>query len=78
MARGWESKAIESQQADASAKTDVKAPLSPADRARAQRRVTLELAVASAQADLQAACHPAHRDMLQLKLEALKAELGTL
>lgn len=43
-----------------------------------QRRTMLELAVADAQAELGAACRPAHRDMLNLKLEALKAELGTL
>lgn len=52
--------------------------LSPAERDRAQRRAMLELALAGAQAELKAACRPAHRDMLRLKLEALKAELGTV
>jgi hypothetical protein len=36
------------------------------------------LALVRTQAELQAACHAAHREMLHLKLEALKAELGTL
>jgi hypothetical protein len=36
------------------------------------------LALASTQADLAVACRPAHREMLVRKLDALKAELGTL
>ena len=78
MARGWESKAIESQQDDARATGTIRPALTPEQRARAERRASLELAVAQAQAELQAACRPAHRDMLRLKLDALKAELGTL
>jgi hypothetical protein len=78
MARGWESKSVESQQDDALA-TSVRRPeLTAEERARVDRRRTLELALARTQAELQAACHAAHRDMLRLKLEALKAELGTL
>ena len=78
MARGWESKSIESQQDDAQQKKQQKPALSPEERQRTDRRRTLELALARTQAELQAACHPAHRDMLRLKLESLKAELGTL
>jgi hypothetical protein len=78
MARGWESKAIESQQDDARTDRPTRRDLTPAERAVAERRATVELAMASTQAELQAACRPAHRDMLRLKLEALKAELGTL
>ena len=52
--------------------------LSAEERTQLQRRVMLELALAQTQAELQAACRPAHRDMLRLKLDALKAELGTL
>ena len=79
MARGWESKSVESQQDDArrtgaAARRD----WSPEARDRAQRRATIELALAATQADLAAACRPAHRDMLLQRLEALKAELGTL
>jgi hypothetical protein len=76
MARGWESKSVESQQDAAQTPTQVRPPLTPEERVRAQRRATLELAIASTQSELQAACRPAHRDMLRLKLEALKAELG--
>jgi hypothetical protein len=78
MARGWESKAIESQQETAAARQALRPEMTADERAKAQRRATLELAVASTQAELQAACRAAHRDMLRLKMEALKAELGTL
>jgi hypothetical protein len=78
MARGWESKSIESQQDDARAEKRPRRDLTPEERDRAGRRAVLELALAGAQAELQAACRPAHREMLRLKLEALKAELGTL
>ncbi len=77
MARGWESKSVESQQDDA---LSVKAPrpeLTADERQRLDRRKTLEMALAHTQAELQGACHAAHREMLRLKLEALKAELGT-
>jgi hypothetical protein len=78
MARGWESKAIESQQDDALTARQTRRDLTPEERAAAQRRATVELAIANTQAEIQAACRPAHRDMLRLKLEALKAALGTI
>jgi hypothetical protein len=78
MARGWESKAIESQQDDAQARKEARKALTPEERERLDRRRSLELAVARTQAELQAACHAAHRDMLRLRLQALQAELGTL
>ena len=78
MARGWESKSVESQQESAAARQAPRPEMTAAERDKAQRRSSLELAVASTQAELQAACRAAHRDMLRLKLEALKAELGTL
>jgi hypothetical protein len=78
MARGWESKAVESQQDDARSATAPRREFSPEERDRVQRRAMLELALASTQADLAVACRPAHREMLLRKLEALKAELGTL
>ena len=78
MARGWESKSIESQQDDAQEKKAMRPALTADERERLDRRRTLELAIARTQAELQAACHAAHRDMLRLRLEALQAELGTL
>ena len=79
MARGFDSKFVESQQDDAQArKKNPRPELSSEERARIDRRKTLEMALARTQAELQAACHAAHRDMLRLKIEALQAELGTL
>jgi hypothetical protein len=78
MARGWESKAVESQQADAAqAKTGLPA-LSPAERDHLQQRRSLELALAQTQAELIAACRAAHRDMLQQRLEAIREALDAL
>jgi hypothetical protein len=78
MARGWESKSIESQQDDAQAATVRRPELTVEQRAQQQRRLGLELALARAQAELQAACQPVHREMLRLKLEALRAQLVEL
>jgi hypothetical protein len=78
MARGWESKSIESQQDDARTASVKKPLLSPEERARAERRTSLEMALARAQAELQAACQPAYRDMLRLKLETIRAQLVEL
>jgi hypothetical protein len=79
MARGFDSKFVESQQDDAQArKKSARPELSAAERARVTRRQTVELAIARTQAELQVACHAAHRDMLRMKLDALQAELGTL
>ena len=78
MARGFDSKFVESQQDEAQRGNSARPALSAEERAQLERRRTLELALARTQAELQAACHAAHRDMLRLKLEALQAELGTV
>jgi len=77
MARGWESKSIESQQDDrAAAKAaSARGPVSPEDAARLARRQTLALALARATADLRAATHPSHRRMLEAAIAALTAQL---
>jgi hypothetical protein len=78
MARGWESKAIESQQEDARADAIRRPELTPSERKRAERRAVLELALVQAEAEFEAARQAAHREMVRRKLQALKAELGTL
>ena len=77
MARGWESKSIESQQDDRAADAAAKArpPVSIDDAARLARRQTLELALARANADLKVATHPSHRQMLEAAVAALTAQL---
>ena len=78
MARGWESKAIESQQDDASTDRPRAPALSPEERERHSRRALLELALADARTTLEAASHPAHRDMLEMKVAALEARINAL
>jgi hypothetical protein len=78
MARGWESKAVESQQEEADRVKALGPAPSAEELARAGRRRTLELALARTQAELGAACKPAHREMLRLRLDAIRAEIEGL
>ncbi len=78
MARGWESKAIEAQQADAGRSAPVGPPLSEAERERRRQADGLRLALAEATAQLQAACKPMHRDMLRQRIVALEARLAEI
>lgn len=78
MARGWESKAIESQQDDAGRKPADRPALTPEERARHQQKAGLQLALAETQAQMSAACRPAHREMLRLRFEAIQAQLKDL
>jgi hypothetical protein len=76
MARGWESKNIESQQEEASRSRTPVRVLTPEEQARETRRRGLELARSRAEADLQRATAPAHREMLQQAIAALDAQLA--
>jgi hypothetical protein len=76
LARGFESKDVEFQQAEAQ-REKVKAPsLTPEQRAVQARRRTLELALARARADLTVASSAAHRQMLQQAIAALEEQIG--
>ena len=78
MARGWESKNIESQQEEASRDRTRQRSLSPEEQARQVKRGGLELARARAVADLDRAVAPAHRKMLEQTLAAIDAQLRDL
>ena len=78
MARGGESKSVESQQDDAQRTRRLEPELTDEERARVQERRTLELALAQTQAELAAACRAAHRDMLQQRLRAIREALAAL
>jgi hypothetical protein len=78
MARGWESKAVESQQDEAARRASWKPPRSREDVERDGRRTALEMALVQTQAEMGAACRPAHREMLRLRLAAIEAELASL
>lgn len=78
MARGWESKSIEAQQADREAvnpKVTGALP-TPEEAARADRRRTLELSRARAVSDRVTAASPAHREMLDQAIRAIDAQLA--
>ena len=75
MARGFESKDVEYQQAEAErAKTSARSPTAGARDAINQRR-TLELALARVEADLAAARAPAYHRMLEHAIADLRQRL---
>jgi len=76
VARGWESKSVESQQEAAAAKPSAAAPFSAEEAQRRAERATLMLARTRALADLQQACAPAHRAMLEQAIADLDRRLG--
>jgi hypothetical protein len=78
MARGWESKSIESQQEEASRQQKRQPVLSDEQRARAALRRTLELTRARTMADLERAASPAHKRMLEQAIAALDQQLSSL
>ena len=78
MARGWESKSIESQQADAAADRGTKAALTPEAAAREAQRRELNLTRSSVVADLARATAPAHRQMLEQALADLDNRIESL
>ncbi len=78
MARGWESKSVESQQADRDTAKALKPELNAAEREVLEQRRGLELALARTEAELANAARPAHRDMLNQRLEAIRDALSKL
>ena len=78
MARGFESKSVESQQEEAQRAKVLRPALSAEEQARQTRKAGLQLALAQTQAEMSAACKPVHREMLKLRLEAIQAQLQDL
>ncbi len=78
MARGWESKAVESQQADSGARVAPGPLASPAELDRRHKAESTALALAETTTQLQAACRPLHRDMLRQRKAALEEILAAL
>ena len=75
MARGWESKSVEQQQAEAASKKERHELLTPEQIADRQRREGLELSRQRILQQLQVACNPRHRQMLQRALAELEERL---
>jgi hypothetical protein len=77
MARGFESKDVEFQQAEAERVKTLGQPLTSEERDRKSRRQSIELALARARADLAAARTPAHKKMLAAAIAALEQQLAS-
>jgi hypothetical protein len=79
MARGFESKQVEAQQEEAARGRTISGPeITPEERARAERRRSLELSKKSAEAQLSRASAPAHRRMLEQAISAIDKQLQDL
>jgi hypothetical protein len=78
MARGWESKNVESQQEEAGRQRPAGRAPTADELVRLERRRALELTRKRVTQDLERASAPAHRKMLQSALDAIDAELSTL
>ena len=75
MARGFESKDVEFQQAEKEPGTSSGRTLTPEERDAQDKRRTIALALARAKADLAAASTPAHASMLADAIAALEQQL---
>ena len=75
MARGFESKDVEFQQAEKERERRLGRALTPEERTAQDKRQTIELALARAKADLAAAHTPAHQRMLAAAIAALEQQL---
>ena len=75
MARGFESKDVEFQQAEAERQKTFGPALTREEREAQSKRATIELALARARADLEAARTPAHKRMLTQAIAALEQQL---
>lgn len=77
MARGWESKSVESQQSEPQ-ETNANAPRNAEELERVRKREGLELSRARITRELETAKSDVHRTALQNALEYLDAELAKL
>jgi hypothetical protein len=75
MARGFESKDVEFQQAERERGRTAGRALSLEEREIEEKRRTLELALSRARAERKAATHPNHRRMLDEAIRALEQEI---
>ena len=78
MARGFESKDVEFQQAEATREKTARrtlTPLNEAEREALARRQTLELSLARVRSELASARSDAHRRMLERAIASLEAQV---
>jgi hypothetical protein len=77
MARGFESKDVEFQQAEAERVKTLGQELTADERERKSKRQSIALALAHVRADLAAARTPAHKKMLADAIAALEQQLAS-
>lgn len=78
MARGWESKSVEEQQAAASTQVESKQRLTPEQQAQKQERDAIELSRRRVLQQIQAVQNPRHRQMLESALSELDLRLARM
>jgi len=78
MARGFESKSVEEQQAEAKRESAPRAQLTPDEIEGRRKRDGLLLSRTNIQAQLNAATHPKHREMLEGALAELDRQIAEL
>jgi hypothetical protein len=80
MARGWESKSVESQieSANVRARTSVVKPANPADVEALRRKESLILSRTRVLRELEAAQNPRYRNLLEKSLADLNGKLSLL
>ncbi|MBI1740893.1 MAG: hypothetical protein HYR57_08450 [Candidatus Koribacter versatilis] len=79
MARGWESKSVEQQQADMPERGQPVHPtLTPEQQERSRKRQGLLLSRSHLSRQLEASNHPRHRQMLEQAIAELDRQLASL
>jgi hypothetical protein len=78
MARGWESKSVEQQQAAASTKGESKQRLTTQQVANKQQEEAIQLSRRRVLQQLESAQNPRHRQMLESALSELDARLARM
>jgi hypothetical protein len=78
MARGWESKSVEQQQEEASSNAPKGPRLTPEEIVQQQQRRGLELSRNRVAQQLETATNPRYRQMLEVALKELNAQLARI
>jgi hypothetical protein len=78
MARGFESKDVEFQQAESERQKTLRPALTPDERASLEQRRAVELSLVRARAELASARTAAHRQMLTAAVASLEQQLEDL
>jgi hypothetical protein len=78
MARGWESKSVEEQQAEATQQSELKKPMSKEEIEGRRKRDGLILSRKSVSAQLNSATNSRHREMLEQAIAELDRQIAEL